>query len=121
MLPVALVCALLVWWRFGTIRVPAGMDTMGEAFPPGAVCLVDEHPSAVLPGQVVFVEVGGRLYLTRVAEVDDDGFSVANDDPNSRLGDGRDLGRLPFTALRGVVLTTFTPASARPAAGARPR
>ena len=114
MLPLAIACALYFWWRYGTVRVPAGMDTMGAAFPPGALCLIDEHPAALRTGQVVFVDVDGQVMVSRVRDVGQDWVTIAHDQTSARWGDGRGYGRIPDSAVIGVVLTAFVTQRARP-------
>ena len=108
MLPMALAAALLFFWKFGTLTVPAGMDTLEELLPPGTVCVVDKRPWHVRPGAVVFVDLpdGGTL-LSRVERVDGDRLWLRHDNPKSRFADGEELGALSVDAVRALVLTAF--------------
>lgn len=115
--PVALLCAVALLWNYGTISVPAGMDTMSRDYPPGTVCLVLKRPSRVAPNSVVFVDVAGGTLLTRVAGVTDEGLLVEHDNPQSRFPDRDELGLLPYTAVRGLVLTAFVAEQPRAPSG----
>jgi hypothetical protein len=108
-LPVALVCLVLLWWNFGWLRVPIGMDTMGPEYPPGALCLIHKRPGELKAGQVVFVDYFGDVLLTRVERAGDGWFTVAHDRPSGTFGHGAELGRLTRDELVGLVLTTLTP------------
>jgi hypothetical protein len=109
--PAAIVGFLLLYAMYGVLSVPAGMDTMPDSHPAGAVCVIAKRPSRVTVGAVVFVDVDGGTLLTRVAEVGDRDIAVRHDNPQSRFGDGSELGRLPIGAVRGLVLTTFLPSA----------
>jgi hypothetical protein len=107
-LPFALLCGFVLYVCFGTIRVPAGMDTT-PAIPPGSLCIVDKRAGQAAVGHAVFVDLpkGGTL-LTRVAAIDAQGRLVLrNDRADSELPDSRQFGPLPRSSVRGVVLCVF--------------
>lgn len=106
-LPTALVCGFLLWWNFGSVVVPVGMDTMTAEFPPGTLCIVDKRPPPLAAGQVVWFTVDGGVLLSRVSRVDGDQFWVEHDNARSRFADGDELGPLPRSALRSLVLSSF--------------
>ncbi|MBK8976820.1 MAG: hypothetical protein IPM29_12955 [Planctomycetes bacterium] len=110
LLPVAVLLALLLWRSYGTLRVPDGMDTT-PAVPPGSLCVIEKSPGDLRPGQLVFAELGGGLVLSRIRAVDADGVLLENDSRSSRLPDSRQLGPVPRSAIRALVLSTFAGAA----------
>ncbi|MGE3174106.1 MAG: hypothetical protein AB7O97_15875 [Planctomycetota bacterium] len=107
-LPLALVLGAALFWCFGAIRVPAGMDTLPE-IPPGSLCILDRRDGRLQPGMAVFVDLpDGSTLLSRIEAVDDEGrLIVRNDNARSRLPDSAAFGALPRSAARGVVLVVF--------------
>lgn len=114
MLPLALLLGFLLWWNYGTLTVPAGMDTMPEEYPPGSLCVIEKRPGSVAPGEVVFFEWGGGMLLSRVSRVEGDRFWVEHDAPDSRFPDGDELGAIGVSAVYGLVLTAFVGEPALP-------
>ncbi len=110
MLPVALICGALLFYNFGTLKVPKGMDTMMDSVPAGTTCLIQKRPSKVVVGNVVFVDLprGGTL-VTRVDEVRGDRFTVRHENSSSRFGTGESLGELSVAMVRGIVIASFIP------------
>jgi hypothetical protein len=108
MLPLAVLLGFLLWWNYGTLTVPDGMDTLPDEYPPGCLCVIDMRPGAPRAGQVVFVAFRGGLLLTRIARVEGEVLFADHDDA-ARYPDGDELGPLPVTAVRAVVLTAFVP------------
>ncbi len=109
LLPVAVLSAVILWFCFGVLRVPKGMDTT-PSVPGGSLCLVDKRQAAVVPGALVFVDVGdGATLLTRVVAVDHETerFTCAHDEETSRFASY--AGELPLAAVRSTVLATFLP------------
>ena len=52
------VSCIYLFLRFGSITVPAGMDTMSGTHPPGTWCLVEKTPRVLVAKRsVVFIEV----------------------------------------------------------------
>ncbi len=109
MLPLAIVVIVWFYLSVGFLRVPQGMDTMTATHPEGSLCLIDKRSGAVLPGTVVFVDAFGGTVLTRVQSLHDGFIEVRHDNPDSQLPSGEDLGLLPVSAVRGVVLAVFPP------------
>lgn len=110
-LPIVLLCALLLFWLFGTVRVPAGMDTMIDTLPPGTVLLLMLHPSRVEPGSIVLLDlpepIGGTL-LSRVERVAADGsFSIRHDNRASRFVGLEQHGPFRMADVHGTVFTHF--------------
>ena len=112
MLPLALLLGLGLYWSFGWIRVPSGMDTMPDIHPAGSLCFVLKRPSVISVGAVVFVDLpGGGTLLARVVTVLEEGFELAADNPKSTFAD---MLRRTFhspEALRAQVITSFSPES----------
>lgn len=94
--------------RFGTQWVPRGMDTVPE-LPPESWCIVDRWASGLAVGSVVFYEGPLGLMVGRVSEVDGESFAVQNDNTMSRVPDSSSFGKLPRTALRGIVVGALQP------------
>ncbi|MEM7203204.1 MAG: hypothetical protein AAF628_23280 [Planctomycetota bacterium] len=111
--PVAILCLVLLWWHYGLLRVPVGMDTLPDSHPPRTVCLIDKRPSRLQPGAVVFVSLpDGSVLLSRVAEALADGsVRIRHDNRDSRFRRLERLGPFAAAAVRGLVLTQFTPGS----------
>lgn len=109
MLPLAIVVIVWVYFSVGFLRVPEGMDTMTGTHPEGSLCLIDKRSSAVQVGTVVFVDAFGGTVLTRVLARHDGFIEVRHDNPVSQLPSGEDLGLLPLSMVRGVVLAVFPP------------
>jgi len=97
------------FWRFGTERVPLGMNTV-PSIPPDSWCIVDRGARAARVGSHVFVDVPqlGSL-LSRVAAIDADTITVENPDPLAAWPDSRSFGPLPRRCLRSTVLVVFGP------------
>lgn len=116
-LPIVLLGSLLLWFNYGMLGVPSGMDTMIDSHPPGTRCLIAKRPSSVRQGAVVFVDLpqGGTL-LARVAAVDDRGnLSLSCDNPRSPYARELDeLGAVAPSAVRALVLVAFTPTPGAP-------
>ena len=116
-LPIVLLGSVALWFNYGLLGVPIGMDTMLDTHPPGTRCLIEKRPSRVRQGGVVFVDLpdGGTL-LARVAAVDDQGrISLACDNPRSRYRELADeLGAIDPSAVRALVLVAFTPTPGAP-------
>ncbi len=113
MLPFAIVCGVVLWWCFGVLRVPQGMDTTPEA-PPGSVCIIDKRQGSAQPGKLAFVDLpaGGTL-LSRITARDERGLlTLTNDRAQSQLPDSRTLGPLPVARVRGTVLVVLLPEAA---------
>ena len=108
-LPVAIVLVVWIYLSVGFLRVPAGMDSMPQTHPEGSLCLIDKRRSAVQPGSVVFVDAFGGTVLSRVHSLHDGSIEVRHDNPSSQLPSGQNLGRLPLSQVRGVVLAVFPP------------
>lgn len=106
MLPLAIVLFVLLWWSFGTVTIPPGMDTVPSA-PPGSLIVIAKRPGALQPGNLILVRVGGGSLLTRVDRVVGDRLWVRHDNPDSRFPDGDELGPLPRDAVQGLVLTVL--------------
>ncbi len=110
MLPLAILLGLALYWSFGWIRVPAGMDTMPDSYPAGSLCFVLKHPSRVSVGAIVFVDLptGGTL-LARVSAIRDQGFELLADNPESKFAAMLRKTVHPPAALRAQVITSFLP------------
>ncbi len=108
-LPLAIVVVVWFYLSVGFLRVPQGMDTMTATHPEGSLCLIDKRSGAVQPGTVVFVDAFGGTVLTRVQALHDGFIEVRHDNPDSQLPSGEDLGLLPLSMVRGVVLAVFPP------------
>lgn len=107
-LPVALVLGAALWLNYGTLRVPAGMDTLPGEYPPGSLCVVDKRPGTPRVGEVVFFDHRDGVLLSRVARIDGESLYVEHAD-TSRFPDGEDLGPVPVGAVRALLLTAFVP------------
>ena len=108
LLPLSLVLGLLLWWNYGTIRVPEGMDTLPDEYPPGSLCVVDKRPGAPRVGEVVFFSHRDGVLLSRIARVDGGSVYFDHDDA-SRFPDGEELGPVPASAIRSLLLTALVP------------
>ncbi len=107
--PLVLVASvLLLWWCFGVVKVPPGMDGV-RSIPPGSVCLIDKRQGSLRVGSSAFVDLpDGGTVLSRVQDLTADGMMLlGNDDPQSTSPDSSDFGALPTACLRGVVLVVF--------------
>ncbi len=109
MLPAAVVVALWVYLTVGLLRVPLGMDTLTETHPEGSLCVIDKRSASVQTGAVVFVDALGGTLLSRVSSRDDGFIRLRHDNRGSAFPDGEELGPLPISAVRGVVLAVFLP------------
>jgi type IV secretory pathway protease TraF len=100
--------AVFAWFllQFGTMHVPAGMDTMPGA-PPGSWCLVDRWSVGLRVGSDVFVDGPAGLLLSRVVALTDDTVSIEHPNPRSRHPDSRQFGPLPRRAVRSTVMTVL--------------
>ena len=96
---------VLLVLHFGWLRVPPGMNTMPDQYPPGTLCLVQKRPDEIPTGAVVFVDVGGGTVLTRVVRVSADRIEVEHDNKASTVGFGGSRGEVPRDAVRALVLT----------------
>ena len=103
------VAAVAMWWCFGLLRVPEGMDTMPLSHPEGAVCLIQKRPWSVSPGAVVFLDLpDGSTVLTRVVSVSEDGeLKIRHDNRSSRFVGLERGGPYRIEDVRGVVITAF--------------
>ncbi|MGA1525740.1 MAG: hypothetical protein ACO4CT_11500 [Planctomycetota bacterium] len=108
LLPLALVLGLLLWWNYGTIRVPEGMDTLPDEYPAGTLCVVDKRPGAPRVGQVVFFAHRDGVLLSRIARIED-GFLFFEHAAASRFPDGEELGPVPPEAVQALLLTALVP------------
>lgn len=102
--------------RFGTQWVPRGMDTVPE-LPPESWCIVDRWASGIAVGSVVFYEGPLGLMVGRVSEVDEQSFAVRNDNEASRVPDSNSFGKLPRSAVRGIVVGALQPSVGDPRGG----
>ncbi len=104
-----IILGTLLYTQYGLLRVPAGMDTMPDSFPPGTLCLIEKSPSVVIPQKsVVFVDLPqGGTVLTRVVEIVGDDLIVQHDNPKSGLGFPGGKGAVELSWVRGLVLTAF--------------
>ncbi|MHC5064022.1 MAG: S24/S26 family peptidase [Planctomycetota bacterium] len=109
MLPIAILLGFLLYWNYGWLRVPVGMDTMPGEYPAGTLCLIDKRPSRLVEGSVVFVDLaeGGTL-LARVAAVVEQGFWLKSDNPDSRFAERLQAEAMPRESIRALVLTSFS-------------
>ena len=113
---ITLVAALVVvlalvffFYNYGTWTVIDGMDTMGEAYPVGATCIVQKSPSAVKKGSVVLLEVeGGAALLSRVDRVEGDRIHIRHDNRKSRFLEF-EAQTYPLSAVRALGLTALLP------------
>lgn len=110
--------AAYLLWRFETLRLPEEGCSPVLAFAPGEPLLVDLHPSAVGPGDVVLFRhpEDGPLALGRISapppgttpEAEEalagGALWIAGDRPGCPSRDSRLLGPIPRAALRGRVL-----------------
>ncbi len=106
MLPLAIVLGVLLWWNYGTLTVPRGMDSMPD-YPPGTLCIIAKEPGNLAVGQVVFVDLGGGTVLTRITALDEETVTVRHDADDSALPDSDEVGPLPRSAVRALLLTAF--------------
>lgn len=105
---VAIAAIVVFLLRFGTERVPRGMDTVPD-MPPGSLCFVDRSAGSVLVGAHVFLQIPDLgLVLSRVAAVDDQTITIEHPNAHSGWPDSRGLGPLPRACVRSTVLTTFS-------------
>lgn len=102
--------AVFAWFllQFGTMHVPAGMDTMPGA-PPGSWCLVDRWAVGLRVGSDVFVDGPAGLVLSRVVALTDDTVSIEHPNSRSRHPDSRQFGPIPRRAVRSTVMTVLAP------------
>lgn len=102
-------CAVVLYWNFGLLRVPAGMDTMTDTHPPGTLCVIEKAPSSLEEGAVVFIDLpDGSTVLTRVVTVHGDGsIAVRHDNRGSVFTYLEAHGPYRGAAVRGLVLTMF--------------
>lgn len=99
------VTVLAFVWRFQFLRVPAGMDTLPDALPPGSIVVIEKRPTVVRAGAIVLVRRDGGVVFTRVHEVLPDGrILTRHDNPASRLGGDAVLGPFAVDELTGLVL-----------------
>ena len=126
-LPFLALMVLYLWWNYGLLTVPGGLDTMPATPPPGSTCLIDKGSATAKVGSVVFVRTDRGITMSRVVAIEEgeDGprFLLANDNAESRIPDGSELGAQPPSAIEGVVLVVFPPDDARdlPDVGGAPR
>lgn len=118
LLPVAIVLGVLLGVNYGTIRVPAGMDTLPDEFPPGSLCVVDKRPGRPRVGEVLFFFHRDGVLLSRVARVEGDAVFFAHSD-SSRFPDGEELGPVPIQQVHALLLTAFVPDAAGGPVGGR--
>lgn len=108
---VAIAAIVVFLLRFGTERVPRGMDTVPD-MPPGSLCFVDRAAGSVCVGAHVFLDIPDLgLVLSRVAAVDAATITIEHPNANSGWPDSRGLGPLPRACVRCTVLTTFAAGS----------
>ncbi|MCC6669897.1 MAG: S24/S26 family peptidase [Planctomycetes bacterium] len=99
------VTVLVFVWRFQFLRVPAGMDTLPDALPPGSIVVIEKRPSVVRVGAIVLLRRDGGVVFTRVHEVLPDGrIRTRHDNPASRLGGDEVSGPFAVAELAGLVL-----------------
>ena len=115
-LPIALVCFLALYLCFGFLRVPQGMDTMPDVYPPGTTCLIQRHPTSVVANKsIVFLEVesGAAPLLVRVLKFENGRIYPFVENPQSRFAAYAEES-YPFDKVRSLVLTGVIPDSAVP-------
>ncbi len=109
-LPLFVASVALLWWFFGLLRVPDGMDSMLDTHPPGTTCIIWKTPRSVPVGAVVFCDVEGGSWLARVTAVaEDGGLALRCDNRASRFVALERASSYPAAAVRGMVLTQFPP------------
>lgn len=109
-LPCILIGGFALWYSYGVLDVPAGMDLMSDTHPPGTRCVVAKHPRALPRGAVVFVDMPpvGTLIARVEAVLSDGQVLLASDNPDSRFADWLQT-PVPPAAVRGLVLVAFAP------------
>ncbi len=110
-LMLVLLGCLYLYWAFGFMVVPKGMDAMSPKYPPGTSLLVQERIDQVQPGYVVYLQTAnGGMLLTQVAEVLPDGrFHIRHENRASRFVVHETQGPYEVSSVRGFVLTGFLP------------
>ena len=118
LLPVAIVLGVMLGVNYGTIRVPAGMDTLPDEFPPGSLCVVDKRPGPPRVGEVLFFLHRDGVLLSRVARVEGGAVYFDHSDA-SRFPDGEELGPVSVDQIHALLLTAFVPDGAGGPVGGR--
>ncbi|MDP6931204.1 MAG: hypothetical protein QF412_16035 [Planctomycetota bacterium] len=107
------VSCIYLFLRFGSITVPAGMDTMSGTHPPGTWCLVEKTPRVLVAKRsVVFIEVEpGQHLLSRVEAIEPDGAIRIRHDMRDSGFLRFEAASYPRSAVIALVLTHFPPES----------